>query len=370
MKQNESFKEDKRLMYEIGLYQWLSKWIEKETNQITTMVNLVQKYRYEIKHDLEMIAYETFNNMHKDVKAHIYGSVATNLMLPESDMDIVITGVNSYQCQQSHKANISTLFEQICWLFDETVMPERKKILSTQVPIIKLKFNLSEYYDRCLQDDNKSLPYVNFESIDSMNPHLKQLSVDISISDDLNSTDHLGIQQSYYINQKIKEYPVLRPVCLVLKKLLVNNGLNDPYTGGLGSFSLFLMLYLALSQENLTSSQRFQGESTYLARLFSWFLHYFGETFNREQQFIYFNNSGWPWVSQSLLLSIEGSLNKNLLCVYDPFNSSNNTAQKAFRIKDIFDCFKQAKDKITIEYSSMYRSKTIGEEDLLSKVIN
>lgn len=37
-------------------------------------------------------------------------------------------------------------------------------------------------------------------------------------------------------------YPDLRPVCLVLKKLVKDNNLNEPYTGGIGSYSMFLLL--------------------------------------------------------------------------------------------------------------------------------
>ena len=81
--QQQSTGEVKRYMYEIGLYEWLSKDIEKETNQITAMVNLVQKYRYAIKYDIGKIAYEVFHQLYMDVEAHIYGSVATDLALLE-----------------------------------------------------------------------------------------------------------------------------------------------------------------------------------------------------------------------------------------------------------------------------------------------
>lgn len=96
-------------------------------------------------------------------------------------MDIVITGVNSFGSKQNHQDNISQLYDCIKEYFDETLMPKTNKILNTQVPIIKLTFNLCEYYDVFSKNGDKALPYVNFDSIDSINPNLKMLNVDISL---------------------------------------------------------------------------------------------------------------------------------------------------------------------------------------------
>lgn len=66
----------------------------------------------------------------------------------------------------------------------------------------------------------------------------------------------------------------------MLKKLLVNNKLNNPYTGGLGSFSLFLMLHAAYFLENLNILESFHTENAHPARLLLWFLTYFAEYFD------------------------------------------------------------------------------------------
>jgi hypothetical protein len=100
------------------------------------------------------------------------------------------------------------------------VLIESTKILETQVPIIKLKIDLSKYYDLQMKMDPSLLPYVNFDSIESINPHLKTLCVDVSICDSFDSTDHQGIKAAYFVRDKLEEYPVLRPVCLMLKTLI------------------------------------------------------------------------------------------------------------------------------------------------------
>lgn len=163
------------------LYETLSKEIEVAAEEITSQVSMIKDYRYDIKLQLEEIAYETFKVAHTNVQAHIYGSVATGLALPESDMDIVITGVSSFGSKENHAFNISLLFENILGKFSSKILVKSQKILQTQVPIIKITFDLSEYYDEVMKYDPIRLPYVNFESIDLINPSLKELAVDVSI---------------------------------------------------------------------------------------------------------------------------------------------------------------------------------------------
>ena len=355
-----------KMMHEKLLYQKLSAEIEEETAQITIMVNMIQKYRQSIKDELEYIAIHTFSEDHKDVEAHIFGSVATELALPESDMDIVVTGVNNYGNKQKLQSNITMLFNSILENMNNKVLVKCAKILNTQVPIIKLTFNLSEYYDECNYSGQNTLPYINFDSIDSINPHLKELSVDISISDSFDESSHLGLLQSNFVKEKLQEYPVLRPVWLMLKKLLVKYDLNDPYTGGLGSFSIFVMLYAALYFERTNSNILFQSENTYKARLFAYFLSYYGEWFNVESHTLFFPDKQVPIVVPKIISGFDASSFKKTLCVYDPTNSKNNTTQKAFRIEEIQKLFKSTKDKITNDYAEILRHKSTKSKILFS----
>jgi predicted nucleotidyltransferase len=199
-------------LYEIYIYQKLSTEISTETEQITIMVDMIKKYRQEIKTEIENIAIQTFKDSHMNVQAHIYGSVATELALPESDMDIMITGVNSFGSKDAHQANICSMLDGLQEYFDAEIMSKSSKILNTQVPIIKLAFNLSKYYDIKLQNEQVNIPFINFDSIDHINPHLRELSVDVSISDSFNESAHLGLSQSYFVRDKLNQYPVLRPV--------------------------------------------------------------------------------------------------------------------------------------------------------------
>lgn len=215
--QSQNLVDTRQFECEKVLYETLSNEINNLAEEITQQVNLIKDYRFDIKHQIERISVETFGVSHYNVQAHIYGSVATGLALPESDMDIVVTGVSSFGNKDDHTHNLQYLYDNIVSRFDSKVLVKTQLILNTQVPIIKMKFDLSEYYDEKMKYDPSALPYVNFESIDSINPHLKELAVDISICDSFHGNEHQGIRAAYFVETKLIEYPILRPVCLALK---------------------------------------------------------------------------------------------------------------------------------------------------------
>lgn len=138
--------------------------MEQETLEITKQVNLVKDYRQDIKNQIEKCAISVFGDTHLNVEAHIYGSVATGLALLESDMDIVITGVNNYDNKDKHISNLTELYNKIKSEFSSQILTMSKQILFTQVPIIKLEFSLKDYYNKRIEDDISALPYIEFDS--------------------------------------------------------------------------------------------------------------------------------------------------------------------------------------------------------------
>jgi DNA polymerase sigma len=58
----------------------------------------------------------------------------------------------------------------------------------------------------------------------------------------LNSQRHYGIAAAAFVSRVCHDMPSIVPLALLLKQFLKQLGLNDPYTGGLSSYALFLML--------------------------------------------------------------------------------------------------------------------------------
>lgn len=181
---------------------------------ITEQVNWITNYRYEIKNQIDEVIFSTFSKLHPNAEAHIYGSVFTGLMLPESDMDIVVIGINDYGIRENQTKNISLLYDNIVKHFSTNLLVKSSKILYTQVPILKLTFSLTELFNESVKLGMKNLEEIDFNSI---NPWLKELAVDISIWDSYDSFEHQGIKAAYFVKNWIDEYPVLRSVWLILK---------------------------------------------------------------------------------------------------------------------------------------------------------
>ncbi|CAK9112969.1 Terminal nucleotidyltransferase 4B (Non-canonical poly(A) RNA polymerase PAPD5) (PAP-associated domain-containing protein 5) (Terminal guanylyltransferase) (Terminal uridylyltransferase 3) (TUTase 3) (Topoisomerase-related function protein 4-2) (TRF4-2) [Durusdinium trenchii] len=88
---------------------------------------------------------------------------------------------------------------------------------------------------------SSSIPVIKMTAV-SMSPtgsHGAEIPVDISFR----THDHYGIQARDYILQLSEDLPgVLRPLVLVLKRMLREFGLHDVYRGGLGSYSLTVLV--------------------------------------------------------------------------------------------------------------------------------
>lgn len=105
-------------------------------------------------------------------------------------------------------------------------------ITETDFPVLKLSFLTKEL----------ELQY-GLEEVSG----IAEMHVDITIND-RSSEGHYGLDCRDYVRAKIELNSDLRVVCLILKRLLQKADLNEPYTGGLGSYSLFLMLLYAHNQ--------------------------------------------------------------------------------------------------------------------------
>lgn len=71
--------------------------------------------------------------------------------------------------------------------------------------------------------------------------------VDISFDDGA----HAGIASSKYVQDFLLRSPEAYPLTVVLKELLAQRGLNEPFSGGLSSYSLVLLVITVLQQAGI-----------------------------------------------------------------------------------------------------------------------
>lgn len=76
---------------------------------------------------------------------------------------------------------------------------------------------------------------------------LNSIKLDITFQ----NSRHTGVATVALIQSLMEAFPPLTPLTLVLKQFLTDRGLSSPYTGGLSSYGLILMVTRYLQSENL-----------------------------------------------------------------------------------------------------------------------
>ena len=171
----------------------------------------------------------------------LYGSHATNLCLPWSDLDIVII-------------NKEGKFNSYVPLHDLFKFLENKN-----------------YFNTINFIGTASVPLIKIHTKDNFN----RMSVDISLED----THHYGIKCVSLVNRLIEEYEALTPMVLALKNILKQANLNDPYKGGLSSYGLILLIVFFLN-EQMEQNMDISINDDNLGRLFYEFLYFYGIKFD------------------------------------------------------------------------------------------
>ena len=188
----------------------------------------------------------------------IFGSYCTGLSLHWSDIDLVVSPDTS-------KSNSGVQpFDNFNSRYDPTALQNIKYQLEAEKNNDKAKWlkNL-DYIDARWPIVNLSCSLLKLANEERIPIKQKYISVyeqdfqmDISYMIDnrhpINYIEHTGNKVIQMVTAYKKEYPVLKPLMLVLKQLLKVNGLNSPRHGGLGSYSLLMLIvgFLQLKQSD------------------------------------------------------------------------------------------------------------------------
>ena len=133
----------------------------------------------------------------------------------------------------------------------------------------------------------------------------------------------------------VQEFPALRPLAVVLKQLLVERGLNDPYSGGLSSFALVLMIAFVLQRRRARNGIDIAED---LGGALEEFLRFFGEEFDPATQGISMQRGCFtlPCALPSAPAEADGggisAPARDPLTIEDPTNSTNNVGRPCFGV--------------------------------------
>lgn len=242
----------------------------------------------------------------------VFGSYHTKLFLPTSDLDLVVQAPGFSEIDALSKFGSCLLEEKICAKEGYT------EIRNTKVPIIKCTEAVSGY------------------------------QVDISFNS--NSGPSAVHTVAKYLSDP-KLGPAVKPLMYVLKQYLHQLNLNEPYSGGLGSFGLLLMVVHFLKRHPLLSLAQprvidpFRNVGVLLMEI----LEFYGKIFNNNEVALFFDpkTGDAGFVSKVDCYRYYPSLQPRFgkqspLTIIDPNDVENDVTRASFNYNQVRQAFSNA----------------------------
>ena len=202
----------------------LSKEIKIYESFTTKNIEILDKIRKKYFIKVEKLI-QTGLSKKYEIKFGHYGSFFTNLSIEGSDVDIRVY-------YKPLKPNLDFLKDIINLLNSHlNEFDNINPILSASVPVINLQINIGQEIN---YDTLKFMSY--FEKKD-----ISHINIDLTFTSDEKEFKRPE-EIVNYINKNVKNYEDIRPLLLVIKRYFRIMKMNKSFTGGLSSYSLFLLI--------------------------------------------------------------------------------------------------------------------------------
>jgi len=319
------FEVEKNIKVKEMVRKYFEKKCETDLNEyvgkITEESNKMMDYRMLIHTRIDYCLTKIFDGI--PVQTKIFGSCATGLALPTSDVDICLCGVPAYSRNEVIQY-ITTIYEKLKkfkWVCSI------KQILTSNVPIIKLEIDptieFGEVHE-ALDEFSilRGLIDKAPEDLDCLRDQMtRRIKIDLSI-ESLSSGGgaHLGYRTTEYVQKKLEEYDSLYVVAMFLKEYLTNRGFLDNYQGGISSYCLVIMIVAVFRR------YKDEGGIKALKRM----LQFYGEEFEPEK-------TGINVLGAEPFFALNYNYDEVPLWIMDNANfAGRSLGQGAFGIKRIF----------------------------------
>ena len=247
---------------------------------------------------------QVIESIWKNAQLQVFGSFATGLYLPTSDIDAVILRSGCRQVQDGLRALANALSRR--------GMAKNVQVISkARVPIIKFQEKESGF----------------------------QFDISFDVAN--------GPQAAQFLNKWLQEIPQVRPICLVVKFFLQQRELNEVYTGGIGSYALLTMIVAFLKthpsrRNRLGNRKSLEGS---LGVLLVDFFRLYGKLLNKRNVGITASEGGMFYNKEERNFFNDGR--PYLLSVQDPVDSDNDLARNSYNISKVTSAFDFAFQMLT-----------------------
>jgi non-canonical poly(A) RNA polymerase PAPD5/7 len=282
-------------------------------NEIVDFVHLMEPMSEEVRQREKLIqevkdVVQSLFGSSADVQ--VFGSQATGLLLPTSDIDIVII--------TQTKSETVEVDEEHTW--EQPVSTPLRRFAD------ELQATWIDRLSYLEAIENTRIPLVKFTD--------KKSNISVDVSFDQPSGPPAAVLMKTYLNAM----PVLRPLTFVLKYFLAARSLNEPYSGGVGSFMLQLLI-VAFLQHRERLAFNYRKQTVYnLGLLLVEFFKFYGLDFNYFTTVISVRNDGFffPKGERKEVFCDDGRT--NLLALENPLDPSSDVGKPSFRFQMVRMC--------------------------------
>ncbi|XP_024525198.1 uncharacterized protein LOC112344551 isoform X1 [Selaginella moellendorffii] len=295
-------------------------------------------------------------------RTKVFGSNATGLALPNSDVDLVVCLPPVRNLEPIKEAGIlegrngikeTCLQHAARYLADQDWVKSDslKTIENTTIPIIML-------VAKCFPDSVLPIQYASDGEATGQHWGTKEDRHLVRLDISFESASHSGLLTAELVKELVSQFPAISPLALVLKQFLMDRGLDHPYTGGLSSYCLVLLITRFLQHQNHLGRP---SQTQSLGSLLMDFLHFYGCVFDPRRMCISIRGGGM-YVNRDRLHGIDP------LHIEDPLHSMNNVGRNCFRILQCTKAFADAYVTMEKELVSSTSNSSLLSRILLSIV--
>ena len=265
-----------------------------------------------------------------------YGSYATGLSIESSDIDILIKFKTIHSTSNSYLPLFHSNYkiEKIISMLEKAFNVNREKynfisvtpIYTASVPVLKIQCDISRELSTEVKEQLHKNYKFNFEKdIGTIKFDLTFFEISNQVTQDTPSIPSQLVVE--YIKNSLNCYPEIKPIIFVLKRYMQNLKLNSSFSGGISSFSLFLLLlaYLKLSKI-------YHNTKSCLGKIIFEFLECYSNL--NFKIFCIDVNAPNPFI-------LLNDLHDTGMMILDPFTSLN-VAKSSFRVDEIKSAFMKA----------------------------
>ena len=221
----------------------LSNEIIQYEKNVDNNLEILKKYREQILNKIKDYIQEIMEENNFLCKLINYGSYETKLNIEISDIDILI----KFCKKNSNNINFENQSQVLSLIYNK--LNEKKEdfsilsinaIYTASVPVLKIKCNLEDMIPSQKINEIKNNYGLNIKE------EILQLNFDFTFTEVNNLNEAITIpclEIVSYIKKIMNNYKEIKPLILLLKRYMKINELNKIYTGGLSSYSLFLLVY-------------------------------------------------------------------------------------------------------------------------------